>query len=67
MAQEVGNRAVHWECGKPGVIEHVLVPETVGALGLSRVQQESVGTLWDSKHVECVHEEAHTDGLVVKS
>jgi hypothetical protein len=36
-------------------------------LGLSRVQKESVGTLWDSEHVECVHEEAHADGLVVKS
>ena len=49
------------------MVEHVLVPETIRALRLSRIQKEGVGTLWDSKHVERVHEETHTDRLVVKS
>jgi len=67
MTQEVGDCAVHGEIGEPRMVKHVLVPETVWALGLSRVQKESVGTLWNSVHVLCVHEEAQADGLVVES
>ena len=47
------------------MIEHILVPETVGSLRHCVVQLELGCALWNTEHVDRVDEEAHRDTLVL--